>query len=85
MKEFFFALVCVACGLAVGFAVAKHQARLESIECRIESVVPAEAEMPANFQGVKAPYTIVVYQPPHRTYLVPGVLGKPGEFVHVPR
>ena len=83
MKTFLSVSLYAAAGLALGFLLAKHQARLNSVECRIEGVVTEPAEGKANFQGVERPYTIVVHQPPHRTYLVPGVLGKPGEFVYV--
>jgi len=83
MKQFFQIACCAVVLCGSGFLAGRHQLRQDSIECTIESVVKESTEI--NSEGVKPPYTVVVYQPAHETFLIPGVLGAKGNIVHVPK
>lgn len=85
MKSSAAVIVCVVTLSGLGFLVGRHQSRIESLECRIERVVMPEDAPDVNSEGIQPPYTVVVYEPVYETHLIPGILGKPGGIVHVPK
>lgn len=54
------------------------------IECTVIQVVTNHPEQNQNARGIPTPYTVVGYQPKHTAFVLPGILGQPGDAVKIP-
>ncbi len=60
-----------------GYQLHGTQNRMQMIECRVKRVVDGNDEPASIDRGqIPRPYTIVVYQQPYQTFIVPGKLGE---------
>lgn len=63
-----------------GYQIRGTQQRLEFVECKVKRVVDGNDEPASIDRGqIPRPYTIVVYQQPWKTFIVPGKLGQEDE------
>lgn len=61
----------------VGYHANEARHRNEMIECKVKRVVDGNDEPASIDRGqIARPYTIVLHQPPYRTFIVPGKLGE---------
>ncbi len=83
MREKFAALLIVVTFFCVvfmaGYSTSERMSlpRRQMVECRVKRVVDGNDEPASIDRGqIPRPYTIVVYQQPYKTFIVPGKLGE---------
>lgn len=60
-----------------GYQLHGTQNRMQMIECQVKRVVDGNDEPASIDRGqIQRPYTIVVYQQPYKTFIVPGKIGE---------
>ena len=70
-------LVCLLLSGLFGYTACKMQFRNDMLPCVVKRVV-RDGDEPASVDRgqIARPYTIVVYQQPYETFIVPGAIGE---------
>lgn len=74
----------VVCCSAVAYFAGSYQARMNSLPFQVDRIVE-KGSREKNSRGIPAPYTILSYRPDFQVEIIPGIVGKPGQVVRIPR